>query len=184
MPQALKRPSTSTATTDDLERLRSSGFLHPLRRSASNSNYNTAMPGYHNKFPNASTSALPSQPPEYKLHSEEEEPELPPSRFKIIPREEEGREELPAYSCTLHKEAVFERKMELSNPFERADKRRWKKVYLVLHGTKLDVHKPKRTMFFEKKSKTSGETEYTAGVLLESYTLQLAEVGTAADYLK
>ncbi|KAI5795689.1 hypothetical protein EDC01DRAFT_782217 [Geopyxis carbonaria] len=141
------------------------------------------MPGYHNKFPNASTSALPSQPPDYELEMDEE-PELPPSRFKIIPREEEGREELPPYSCTLHKEAMFERKMELSNPFERADKRRWKKVYLVLHGTKLDVHKPKRVMFFGKKSKTSGEAEYTAGALLESYTLQLAEVGTAADYTK
>jgi hypothetical protein len=91
--------------------LRISGFLpqsHPLRRTVTD--VYPVSPGYHNAFPNASTSAILSLPPVYG-----ETDNLPPARFKIFPREEEGREELPPYTCSLHKEAVFERKMELRN---------------------------------------------------------------------
>ncbi|KAI5854563.1 hypothetical protein BZA05DRAFT_318830, partial [Tricharina praecox] len=140
-------------------------------------------PTYRNSFPNASTPAIPSPSPLYGGENDD----LPPSRFKILPREEEGREELPPYTCSLHREAMFERKMELQSPFERAHKRRWKKCYLVLHGTKLEVHKARKIPWFArglKKADPSKPAGWRAGPLLESYTLQLGEVGTATDYKK
>lgn len=71
--------------------------------------------------------------------------------------------------------------------FERAHKRRWKKCYLVLHGTKLEVHKARKIPWFArglKKADPSKPAGWRAGPLLESYTLQLGEVGTATDYKK
>lgn len=157
--------------------LRISGFLpqsRPRRRTVTE--IYPVSAGYSNAFPN-----VPPLPPAYG-----ETDNLPPSRFKVLPREEEGREELPAYSCSLHKEAVLDRKMELRSPFERSHQRRWKKCYLVLHGTKLEIHKPKKITFFSstKKVDPNRPVGYRPGKLLESYTLQLAEVGTAIDYKK
>ena len=76
----------------------------PLQRPTAPDAY-SMNPGYHN-----SPSANSDQPPPYTPTDK-----LPPARFKILPREEEGREELPAYTCSLHKEAIFDRKMELRN---------------------------------------------------------------------
>lgn len=93
--------------------------------------------------------------------------------------------------------------MELSSPFDRAGVRKWTKVYAVLHGTLLKLHKPKRISFFasgtpkevdeqEGSGGSSGSNEivgrrpagYYPGKLIGCYTLQLAEVGVAADYKK
>jgi len=70
--------------------------------------------------------------------------------------------------------------------FERATKRCWKKCYLILHGTKLEIHKAKRLPWYARSSKAdpTKPAGWRAGSLLESYTLQLAEVGTATDYKK
>ncbi|QRV76231.1 Nascent polypeptide-associated complex subunit alpha [Ceratobasidium sp. AG-Ba] len=68
-------------------------------------------------------------PPSYK--------ELYPS----VPREEEGREKLPPYSCGIHIEAMMPRKMEFSAPGVLAKDRAWKKQYIVLHGTSLFIYK-------------------------------------------
>lgn len=68
-------------------------------------------------------------PPSYK--------ELYPS----IPREEEGKEKLPPYSCGIHIEALMPRKMEFSAPGVLSKDRGWKKQYIVLHGTSLFVYK-------------------------------------------
>ncbi|KAI5801838.1 hypothetical protein FPQ18DRAFT_250804 [Pyronema domesticum] len=137
---------------------------------------NPISAGYHNAIPEATT----HEPPSY------EGSELPPARFKVLPREEEGRETLPQYSCTIHHEAVLERKMELRTPFDRAHRRNWKKVYLVLKGTKLEIHKPKKVPFAKGslKGDNSMPIGYIPGTLLESYTLQLAQVGAATDYKK
>jgi hypothetical protein len=174
-------------TTDGESGLRMAGFLphnNLLRRSITDYNPSTS-PSYSNTFPNASTSALlySNGPPSY------DDALLPPPRFKISPREEEGNEQLPPYSCSLHREAVFEMKMELASPFERATHRNWRKVYVILHGTVLKMYKPKKIPFF-----SSGKTiaaveggkpiEYTPGSSIKCYTLQLAEVGIAADYKK
>ncbi|KAG9124107.1 Serine/threonine-protein phosphatase pp1 [Ceratobasidium sp. 392] len=68
-------------------------------------------------------------PPTYK--------ELYPS----IPREEEGKEKLPSYSCGIHIEAMMPRKMEFSAPGVLSKDRAWKKQYIVIHGTSLFVYK-------------------------------------------
>lgn len=160
--------------------MRITGFLpqaHPLRRSVTD--VFPVSPGYHNTVSQPSETL--SSPPDY-----EDIDKLPRARFKISPREEEGNEVLPGYSCSLHKEAVFDRKMELRNPFERASKRSWGKAYAVLHGTKLEIYKPKKTPFFSSATHADPKLPigWRPGKLLESYTLQLAEVGTATDYRK
>ena len=71
---------------------------------------------YFQVFQNNSTSRVEAPPP----YDEALDLPLPPARFKVAPREEEGRENLPTYSCSIRREAVFERKVELESPFERA----------------------------------------------------------------
>lgn len=182
---------TGNLTGDGESGVRIAGFLpqaSTLRRSVSD--YYSSDAGYFNSFPNASTSQLQAAtatttPPNYDDTLQDKS--LPPSRFKIEPREEEGNEQLPAYTCSLHREAVFHHKMELSSPFDRAGKRRWGKVYAILHGTLLQLYKPKRVAFFsdsKKLQQTGQPLGHTPGELLRSYTLQLAEVGIAADYRK
>ncbi|CUS07039.1 unnamed protein product, partial [Tuber aestivum] len=183
-------------TADGEPGLRIARFLahsNPLRRAATEHHHSS---GYSTLL-NASAPSIPTSPPSYNDIS------LPPARFKISPREEEGKETLPAYSCSLHREAIFEQKMELSSPFERASVRKWVKVYAVLHGTLLKLHRPERIPFFsgrapkevdelEEKGGSSGShgiaggrpPGYYPGELIRCYTLQLAEVGVAADYKK
>lgn len=154
--------------------------LPPLRRAVTDTSAPPMASPYH---PNGPLPALPLPPP----YDDPDGLRLPRPRFKVFPREEEGREALPAYTCSLHREAVLEQKMELTSPFERAGRRRWRKVYVVLHGTLLRIHKPKKAGMFdapaqhEKEGRAEG---YMPGELLASYTMQLAEVGIAADYKK
>lgn len=61
--------------------------------------------------------------------------------YPAIPREEEGKEKLPPYSCGIHIEALMPRKMEFSAPGVLSKDRGWKKQYIVLHGTSLFVYK-------------------------------------------
>lgn len=165
--------------------VRIAGFLpqaSTLRRSVSD--YYSSGAGYFNTFPNASAShLLAATPPTYDDTLQEKS--LPPSRFKIEPREEEGNEQLPEYTCSLHKEAIFDHKMEMISPFDRAGKRKWGKTYAILHGTLLQLYKPKRVPFFSKVPQQIGKPlGYTPGEMVRSYTLQLAEIGVAADYRK
>lgn len=177
---------TGNLTGDGESGLRIAGFrpqASTIRRSVSD--YYSSRAGYFNALPSASTSRSPTAPPTYDDALQEKS--LPPSRFKIEPREEEGNEQLPVYTCSLHRETVFDHKMELSSPFDRAGKRNWGKVYAILHGTLLQLYKPKRVPFFSrgKKSHQAGKpVGHTAGKMLKSYTLQLAEIGIAADYRK
>jgi len=110
-------------------------------------------------------------------------------KYNIQPREDEGREVLPEYSCAISLEGVFAKKMELEGAIHRANDRNWYKVFVTLQGTALTVHKYKNSGFF---SKTEGGRKPTVdfpagakrGALLKSYNLQHAEVGVAADYPK
>ncbi|CAE6521447.1 unnamed protein product [Rhizoctonia solani] len=61
--------------------------------------------------------------------------------YTSVPREEEGKEKLPGYSCGIHIEAMMPRKMEFSAPGVLAKDRSWKKQYIVIHGTSLYVYK-------------------------------------------
>jgi hypothetical protein len=97
-------------TVEETEPHLCSSFSNPLRRSIT-ADSRPVSPGYRNSFPSVSTPAIPS----VSLLFGDENGGLPPSRFKILPREEEGREELPPYTCSLHREAMLERKMELQS---------------------------------------------------------------------
>lgn len=99
---------------------------------------------------------------------------------------------MPEYYCSVHREAVFHTKMELSSPFDQAEDRSWNKEYVVLHGTLLRMHKPRRIPFFATPEMRSGVGEdgsmrpegWVPGELIRKYTLQGAEVGVAVDYKK
>ncbi|SJX63492.1 uncharacterized protein SRS1_14248 [Sporisorium reilianum f. sp. reilianum] len=77
-----------------------------------------------------------AEPPGYSIiHNRPEGPQI------ILPREEEGREKLPAYCCGVHIEGYLPRKMEFAAPGVQAKDRSWKRQYFVLHGTSLRVYK-------------------------------------------
>ncbi|UZJ52236.1 hypothetical protein CBS101457_001556 [Exobasidium rhododendri] len=77
-----------------------------------------------------------AQPPPYAVIHQR-----PEGMQSIFPREEEGREILPAYHCAVHIEGYLPRKMEFSSPGVQAKDRSWRKQYFVLHGTCLKVFK-------------------------------------------
>ncbi|BGP31981.1 hypothetical protein JCM10296v2_003760 [Rhodotorula toruloides] len=59
----------------------------------------------------------------------------------VHPREEEGREGLPPYTCAIHIEGYMPRKMEFTAPGVQARDRAWKRQYFVLHGTSIKIYK-------------------------------------------
>ncbi|WVR05237.1 hypothetical protein IAU60_002249 [Kwoniella sp. DSM 27419] len=67
----------------------------------------------------------------------------PPFPGVVIPRprDEEGREKLPAYWCSVHIEGMLTRKMEFVSQGVQARDRSWKKQYFLIHGTSLYVYK-------------------------------------------
>lgn len=80
---------------------------------------------------------------------------------KIIPREEEGKEMLPGYHCSVHIEGYLPRKMEFSSPGVQAKDRSWKRQYFVLHGTCLRIY---RTDLSGDRSALKGEHGVMSGV--------------------
>jgi hypothetical protein len=62
-------------------------------------------------------------------------------RQNVEPREEEGKEGLPQYTCSIHIEGFMPRKMEFTAPGVQAKDRAWKRQYIVLHGTSIKVYK-------------------------------------------
>ncbi|GAA6048237.1 hypothetical protein JCM3770_006497 [Rhodotorula araucariae] len=59
----------------------------------------------------------------------------------IVPREEEGNEGLPPYSCAIHIEGYMPRKLEFTAPGIQARDRAWKRQYFVLHGTSIKIYR-------------------------------------------
>jgi Pleckstrin homology domain len=147
-------------------------------------------------------------PPYSVLHWRPEGPQL------IYPREEEGKEKLPAYSAHVHIEGYLPRKMEFSSPGVQARDRSWRRLYFVLHGTMLRVYR--QDLSHESRGMEWGDMSgahvhpdpineddsgagglasareavsnlhigHSKGTLIRSYTMQGAESGLAADYLK
>ena len=74
---------------------------------------------------------------------------LPPGLamdLKVLPREDEGKENLPPYTNDIFLKAVMPRKMEFTSPGVQAKDRKWRQVLCVLDGTALRVYKcPPRT---------------------------------------
>ncbi|OCF45494.1 hypothetical protein I317_00742 [Kwoniella heveanensis CBS 569] len=64
-----------------------------------------------------------------------------PGVFIPRPRDEEGREKLPKYWCSVHIEGQLQRKMEFISQGVQARDRSWKKQYFIIHGTSLYVYK-------------------------------------------
>ncbi|KAI9854863.1 MAG: hypothetical protein M1824_006553 [Vezdaea acicularis] len=183
VPIVLHVPQESSELAKPLGMRETRPQSYPLQRSITD--HLPTASTFYNAFPNLSTSHLPYHPPEYDLT--EHTFKLPPSRFSVVPREEEGRELLPGYSCSLKHEAIFQRKVEQTSPFELAGDRSWKKVFVVLQGTMLNIHKIKTPFFGTASTDISHPdrpTGTSAGALIKSYTLQHADVGVAADYRK
>jgi hypothetical protein len=113
---------------------------------------------------------------------------LPTTRLKIEPREDQGREQLPAYSCSIMIRAIFSKKMELETAVHTAFDRKWYQVYAELQGTALRFYKVKSAGMFAGgggPNTSADDPPYLKpGELLKIYSLQHADVGIAADYLK
>ncbi|KAK9322429.1 hypothetical protein V1517DRAFT_323440 [Lipomyces orientalis] len=98
--------------------------------------YATATPFYRTR-----SAPVANAPPQYGAPDS-----LPPSRFPIMPREEEGCEPLPPYSSTLMRAAVLSRKLELLSPLEQAPNRSWQSVIAVLNNTQLNIYRAPSTL--------------------------------------
>ncbi|KAJ8103877.1 hypothetical protein POJ06DRAFT_243047 [Lipomyces tetrasporus] len=98
--------------------------------------YTTTTPFYRTR-----SAPIANAPPQYTAPDS-----LPPSRFPIIPREEEGCEPLPPYSSTLMRAAVLSRKVEMLSPLEQAPNRSWQNVIAVLNNTQLNIYRAPSTL--------------------------------------
>lgn len=101
------------------------------------------------------------------------------------------RERLPGYSCDVHAEGVFQRKMEIEDAVKRAEYRNWHQVYVVLHGTALNIYQVKKDRGWWSSNKDDGPSVSPdnppwckMGTLEKSYSLLHADAGIAADYRK
>ncbi|KAI9318113.1 hypothetical protein BX666DRAFT_2153717 [Dichotomocladium elegans] len=76
-------------------------------------------------------------------------------RSCVLPREEEGREELPAYQCTVYKMGHVHIKREMDFPGIRSQWRSWRKLYVELWGTILRIYRvsPQTESFYTRLEK-------------------------------
>ncbi|CAO3591170.1 unnamed protein product [Absidia cylindrospora] len=90
----------------------------------------------------------------------------------ILPREEEGREDLPPYHCSVYKMAMVNIKMERNSVGKKISRRPWRRVYIELWGTVLRIYP--LTWFWATISNEPTHTISLAG----------AEASRAVDYIK
>ncbi|KAK0711448.1 hypothetical protein B0H67DRAFT_492975 [Lasiosphaeris hirsuta] len=107
--------------------------------------------------------------------------------YRDMPTEEA----LPGYSCDLHMEGVFMRKMEIEDTIKRAEVRNWQMVYVELHGTALNIYNVKKergwwsTKQYDGPDISPDSPPWVKKSTLErSYSLLHADAGIAADYRK
>jgi hypothetical protein len=98
---------------------------------------------------------------------------------------------LPQYSCDIHMEGVFMRKMEIEETTKRAEYRDWRMVYVELRGTALNVYSVKKERGWWSSTKLDGPDIapdnppwVKRSTLEKSYSLLHADAGIAADYRK
>jgi hypothetical protein len=109
------------------------------------------------------------------------------SRLRIEPREDEGHERLPGYTCSITTQSIFFKKNEYESAIYKARDRVWNKVFVELQGTALRISKVKNTGVFQTNpdDETPDMPAFVkAGKLLKLYTLQHGDIGIAADYEK
>ncbi|KAK3313529.1 hypothetical protein B0H66DRAFT_355175 [Apodospora peruviana] len=98
---------------------------------------------------------------------------------------------LPQYSCDVHVEGVFMKKMEIEDTIKRAEYRNWQMVYVELRGTALNIYNVKKERGWWSGGKHAGpdispdNPPWVKRATLEkSYSLLHADAGIAADYRK
>lgn len=97
---------------------------------------------------------------------------------------------LPPYSCDVHIEGVFMRKMEIEDTSKRAEYRNWQMVYVELHGTALNIYNVKKERGWWSTKHDGPEISPDSppwvkkASLERSYSLLHADAGIAADYRK
>ena len=96
---------------------------------------------------------------------------------------------LPQYSCDVHMEGVFMRKMEIEDTTKRAEYRDWRMVYVELRGTALNIYSVKKERWWSTKNDgpdiMPDKPPWVKKSTLErSYSLLHADAGMAADYRK
>ena len=97
---------------------------------------------------------------------------------------------LPQYSCGVHLEGVFMRKMEIEETTKRAEYRDWRMVYVELRGTALNVYSVKKERGWWSKQHDGPDILpdnppwVKRSTLEKSYSLLHADAGMAADYRK
>lgn len=139
------------------------------------------------------TSVTQPQPLPHSLDSDDED-EPPPFTSVVeapveAPAKEDCPEKLPDYSCSVHCEGVFTKKMEIEHTTKRAEDRRWHQSYVILHGTALNVYFVKKDWGWGKSKggpaiSPDNPPWIKKGKLDKAYSLQYADVGIALDYQK
>ncbi|KAM3418369.1 hypothetical protein BST61_g4367 [Cercospora zeina] len=112
---------------------------------------------YYNSF-QTKCDVSSDRPPAYAAAARTPAPPLRTSQ--------DGREQLPSYTCTVGDEAKVLLNLESLNPLHGHCEGEWREVHVVVCGTMVNFHRVK---------------DGRAGKLLKSYTLQHAEVGLATD---
>jgi len=130
----------------------------------------------------------PANPPSYETATKQRRA---PSQNVAATQGSPPAEVLPPYSCDIHIEGVFMRKMEIETTTKRAEYRNWQMVYVELQGTVLNVYSVKKERGWWSSSKPSGSNIspdsppwVKKGSLEKSYSLLHADAGIAADYRK
>ncbi|KAH8889312.1 PH domain-like protein [Thozetella sp. PMI_491] len=140
----------------------------------------TSRPAKPPSYESALKAALAAQRREERLAKESA------TGFPRLPLEER----LPQYSCDVHMEGVFMRKLEIEETIKRAEYRNWQMMYVELHGTALNVYnvKKERAWFSAKTDGPNVSPDnppwVKKGSLERSYSLIHADAGIAADYKK
>lgn len=105
----------------------------------------------------------------------------------ILPREEEGQEELPAYHCTVHKQGHVYVKREMEGPTQKTRwNRSWKPLYVELWGTLLFFY-PLTTLHTTQEGDSiplASLLAYRQTPPLETINLAHANATRAWDYVK
>ncbi|KAL1934774.1 hypothetical protein VTP01DRAFT_6956 [Rhizomucor pusillus] len=104
-------------------------------------------------------------------------------RSLILPREEEGKEELPPYKCTVYKMGHVHLKREMDAPGVRSRWRVWRKLYVEVWGTILRIYRAapngdRHSKYYSRLGRHSKPAP------LMTLSLAGAEAGRAWDYTK
>lgn len=131
---------TNTSSANELQspplRVSVPGTVIPRPRNKNKQNMNTSRPvSMPIQLPSFTT-----PPPDYfstTIYGRR----LEKCRSMIFPREEEGKEELPGYTCTVFKMGYVHVKKEYDAPETKSRYRGWRKLYIELWGTMLRVYR-------------------------------------------